>query len=271
MKEIKAYFSVKKVNNLVIIFIVAIGVITGCSNKQMVNVAEVVNHEKQSLTTSVEEVSHNEEAQNINQFFCYDISSNKQYLYRGSLWNQDMYDAEGSKYAEYNKYLDSEGRLRVMANLAVSKVAKLTKGNIYELKFSITGAKNNTEEKDEKIYLWITKDKIYQFCPPNDFDYKGFVENGIVNELGCIKEMEKSGQLPSTERSLIRCINTNMKFKEDVWETEISVTNNQCTYCAYNSRNSSYSKFVWETGKGLVCYSWGYGARKEGLDLKLVE
>ncbi len=40
---------------------------------------------------------------------------------------------------------------------------------------------------------------------------------------------------------------------------------------AYNPRNSSYSKFVWETGKGLVCYSWEYGARKKGLDLKLAE
>jgi hypothetical protein len=62
-----------------------------------------------------------------------------------------------------------------------------------------------------------------------------------------------------------------LKIKEDVWETEISVANKQCTYSANNPRNSSYSTFVWETGKGLVGYSWGYGARKEGLDLKLAE
>lgn len=199
-----------------------------------------------------------------NKFFFKDILSINKYTYKGTVWGDNILDGR-------NENVDGEGGVYVKANLTVLQIAKLSKGNIYELDFSVKGDKNNTQEKDESLYLWVTEDTIYKLSTPSGSDDKELYENGRFNYLIYAKKLENSGQLPSTDKSLILCSNDNMNSVDGKWEREIKVEDNICTYHSYNDGTSSYEKFVWKAGKGLTDYSWRQGARAVGMDLHLVE
>lgn len=206
----------------------------------------------------------NSNKDNYNKFFFKGISLKNQYAYKGTVWGDNILDQSKGN-------MDSEGGVFVKANLTVSQIAKLNKGNIYELDFSVKGEKSNTEEKGEKVYLWVTEDKIFNLSPPSGTNVKDLYENGQFNYLKYAKKIEKSGLLPSADKRVVLCSNENMNFSDGVWETVITVKNNICTYSSTNKGNYSNAKFVWEENKGLTNYSWGQGARAAGMDLHLVE
>jgi uncharacterized protein YecT (DUF1311 family) len=238
---------------------------TGCGKKDTLdNKLPVTNQQNQSQENEVKTTQNKENSTNddYNKFFFKDISSINQYTYKGTVWGDNILD-------ERNENIDGEGGLKVKAILTVSQIAKLSKGNIYELDFSIKGDKNNTKEKDESIYLWVTEDTIYKLSPQNEDNDKEVYENGQFNSLKYAKKIENSNKLPSNDKSLIICSNDNINFIENNWETEIKVENNICTYEIYNKGTFSYEKFSWELGKGLTAYSWGQGAMKAGMDLHL--
>jgi hypothetical protein len=191
--------------------------------------------------------SDTDKKENINQYFFKDISPTKQYVYTGTIWGNNIL---GDK----SEDIDDEGGVRVTANLIISEVAKLSKGKIYVLEFSINGTKNNTKEKDEKLYLWVTEDAIYNCSFKSSDD---------------AKKLEINRQLPNVVNDSILFSKDKMRFTNGAWETEIKIVDNKCTYDSYDSGSGSYSKYVWEIGKGIKVYSWGYGARQAGMDLHL--
>ena len=240
---------------------------TGCGKKDTPNnnlpvVSQTNQSQESELKATQDELNSTNDV--YNKFFFKDISSKNQYTYKGTVWGNNVLD-------QRNENVDGEGGVYVKANLTVSQIARLSKGNIYELDFSVKGDKNNTREKDESVYLWVTEDTIYKLSPPSDANNKELYENGQFNYLKYAKKIEKSNQLPSEDKSGIICSNDNMNFIEGNWETKIKVENNICTYNSYNKGNSSNEKFTWKPGKGLTDYSLGQGARKAGLDLHLVE
>lgn len=240
---------------------------TGCGKKDTIdNKLPVTNQQNQSQENEVKTTQSKENSINddYNKFFFKDISLKNQYTYKGTVWGDNILD-------ERNKNIDREGVLQVKATLTVSQIAKLSKGNVYELDFSVKGDKNNTKERNEIIYLWVTEDTIYKLSPQNEDNDKELYENGQFNSLKYAKKIENSNKLPSNDKNLIICSNDNINFIENNWETEIKVENNICTYKSYNKGSSSYEKFCWKIGKGLTAYSWGQGARKAGMDLYLVE
>lgn len=201
--------------------------------------------------------------QDLNQFFFNDAKSQKQYIYKGTAWGDIIIKSDKSEPK------DSEGNISIVAKLTVNEIAQLSNGKVYELEFSLYGTKNNSKERIEQSYLWVTKDKIYEFYPPDGFDYKGYSLSKQSNNSDYAKVLEKLGQLPKNSQDLLRCNNDNMNFSEGLWKTEISVENDICTYLSYHTGSSHFKKFVWEKGKGLTQYAWGYGAHRDGMDLKL--
>lgn len=256
-------------NNILslIMLIMLAGNFTACSKNGTTNnnlpVTSQTNQSQESeLKTTQDELNSTNDV--YNKFFFKDISSKNQYTYKGTVWGNNVLE-------ERNENVDGEGGVYVKANLTVSQIAKLSKGNIYELDFSVRGDKNNAKEKDESVYLWVTEDTIYQLSPSSDANDKDLYENGQFNNLKYAKKIDKSNQLPSADKNVILCSNDNMNFIEGKWETKIKVEDKICSYDSYNEGNSSYAKFVWKAGKGLTDYSWGQGARAAGMDLHLVE
>lgn len=240
---------------------------TGCGKKDTSNnnlpvVSQTNQSQESELKATQDELNSTNDV--YTKFFFKDISSKNQYTYKGTVWGNNVLD-------QRNENVDGEGGVYVKANLTVSQIVKLSKGKIYELHFSVKGDKNNTKEKDESIYLWVTEDTIYKLSPPSGTNDKDLYENGQFNYLKYAKKIEKSDQLPSTDKNLILCSNDNMNFIEGKWETKIKAENNICTYNSYNEGNYYYAKFIWKAGKGLTDYSWGQGARAAGMDLHLVD
>jgi len=287
MKKIKSSILVLKVFGICLTIIIAFA---GCGNKETLNtnqsqadqVKKSDNSESLDSKGSTSTSSKNDKdaqldenlrissdtsdkKESFNQFFFKDILAKKQYNYEGTVWGDNILEENRSE------EVDDEGRVKVKANLIISEIAKLNKGKIYELDFSVNGAKNNTKEKGEKLYLWVTEDKIYYLSPSDNSDYKDLIENGQFNDLKYAKKLEESGKLPSTDKTLIRCSNDNINFNDGPWETEITIKDNTCTYITSHSGAGHYSEFVWEIGKGLTSYSWGYGAMREGIKLNLVD
>ncbi len=255
-----------KILSLIILIILA-GNFTGCSKNNIQNnnapVASSTNQsqENESKATQDESNSTNDA---YNKFFFKDIFSKSQYSYKGTIWGDNAID-------QRNENVDGEGGVYVKANLTISQIAKLSNGNIYELDFSVKGDKNNTKEKDESLYLWVTEDTIYNLSPSSGTNDKELYENGQFSDLKYAKKLETTGELPSTDKSVILCSNDDMNFTNAKWKTKIQTENNICTYDSYNDGDSSYTKFVWKAGTGLTDYSLGYGARAEGMDLHLAE
>ena len=284
LKKIKSGILVLKVFGICLTIIIASA---GCGDREISNtnksqvdqVQKSDNSEsldsKGSTSTSSENVKDTQLDENLrissntkesfNQFFFKDVSTEKQYNYEGTVWGEDILNEDKPE------DVDDEGRVKVKANLIVSEIAKLDKGKIYELDFSVNGAKSNTKEKGEKLYLWVIEDKIYYLDSSNNSEYKDLLENGQFNYLKFAKKLEESGKLPSTDKTLIRCSNDNINFNDGPWETEITTKDNKCTYISSHLGSGHYSEFVWKIGKGLTSYSWGYGAMREGMKLNLVE
>ncbi len=246
--------------------------LAGCYNNNTRNNSTIFSQTNQTNYIDQSQVNESITKQNkpnssndFNKFFFNDIASKNHYTYKGKVWGDNILDQD-------NENVDSDGNVYVVANLTISQIAKLRRGNIYELDFSINGEKSNTKEKDEKDYLWVTEDKIYDFYPSDSTYSKDFVdENGLFNYLKYAHNIEKNGQLPSTDETEILCSIDNIYYDDGFWKTEIKVKNNSCIYNSANDRNESYKSFVWEVGKGLISYSWDRGASAAGIDLQLVE
>lgn len=237
----------------------------GCRSKQLTQNNQVSIQPKQTKSVSVEKLDSSDKDEN-NIYFFNDISLNtKQFTCEGTIWGDvNLPNGEIEDITEED----------VKANLVVTEVAKLIKGKVYEFNFSIQGDKVNPVYKEQELFLWVTSDGIYKLSPPADnFNKKDFVIDGNFDNLGHIKMLEKSGQLPNNDKSLIRCSPENMKFKDSensLWETEILVKDNICTYV--RSHNSGhFEKFVWELDKGLTNYSWGQGAGLSGMKLTIIK
>lgn len=211
-----------------------------------------------------EEVTDDEDTNN--EYFFKDVANKKNYKYKGTVWGEFV--VNGDKPEKTN----DEGEVYVTANLTVSQIAKLKQGNIYELNFAIVGEANNTKERDEKAYFWVTDDKIYEFSPPKDFDYKEFVgEDGEIDNLKCIKAIEKDGNLPNDDEDLLRCSNKSINLSDDkIRPKDIVVESTTCKYSYFNGGSSTYNNIIWKKGTGIIHYSWGYGAKKYGMRLDLV-
>lgn len=233
------------------------------------NSNETVNNNNLSEQTSsvLNEQDNDTNVEINNQYFFKDIANKKEYIYTGTIWGD--YAIKADKLDKTN----DEGDVYVTAKLNISEVAKLIKGKVFELEFSMYGETNNTKEYDEKAYFWVIEDKIYQLSLPEGFDTTKFVDkNGQVDYLSCAKVLEKNNQLPKDDENLIRCSNKDMNISNDKEQsTEIVIKNDICQYSFGNSRNSSYKTLEWKSGKGLTHYAYGFGAKKYGMDLKLVE
>lgn len=244
-----------------VISVLVIAILVGCGKKGPENASQTVTKVDQPIQVQTQEKN----IDILNEFFFKDVSPLRQYTYKGTIWNDAMV-------MEGNKDLDADGQLGVRATLNVTEVAKLIKGKVYKLQFSIYNAKNNSKEQDQRLYLWVTKDKIYDLSPVNISDYKKFTKNGEFSYEKYVKYLEEKGQLPSTEKNYVRFSRENMKFTDEsgLWETEIKNKDNICTYLS--SHNSGhYLQYTWEAGKGLTEYSSGIGAMREGFELNLVE
>jgi hypothetical protein len=85
------------------------------------------------------------------------------------------------------------------------------------------------------------------------------------HEVGAIAEMKKQ---PKHDRSDVVALSSGtLKFQSGPWTT--SVTNRAGTCMYLSSHNSGhFTKYVWAKGAGLVEFSQGQGAMRDGFRLK---
>lgn len=202
-----------------------------------------------------------------NQFFFDNVEGEKHYTYKGQYWNQFL------KEEDIPEDLNKDDEYNVTADLKVTELAKLRKGKVYELRFSIYGDKNKTKFEDEVIYLWVTGDKIYEFLIPNNIDASMFQDDDGSDIAGVAKAFEEMGILPSDDEAMLRASNSSMKIPSDneQIEKEIEVKNDTCKYTYSHTGSSHYIEFNWKVGKGITFYEKSYGAHRDGVRLTLVE
>jgi hypothetical protein len=191
----------------------------------------------------------------------------KQYVYEGTIWGDALLANEHSEEAY------SVEEVRIKATLTITEICKLIKGKIYELNFTILGKKVSPEYREQKLFLWVTKKAIYILNTTENVNAKDFVINGRFDDLAYAKMLEKTRQLPSDDKYLIRFCYNDMNFKDSenpLWKTEISLKNNICTYNSIHN-SGHFEKYVWKVHEGLTYYSFGYGAKKVGMRLKCVK
>ncbi|WP_162862505.1 hypothetical protein [Acetivibrio cellulolyticus] len=250
---------------LIIIFIS--WVLVGCSNKDKIQNNPSSDQPKKSQTVSVMRTDKNSPEETINDFFFKDIPKKKQYVYEGTIWGEALIAKEQSEEAY------SVEEVKIKANLTITDISKLIEGKIYELDFTILGEKVSPAFREQKLFLWVTREEIYELSPTENFNTKDLIIDGRFDDLAYAKILEKTGQLPSDDKNLIRFCYKDMNFKDSenpLLQTEISVKNNICTY--NRTHNSGhFEKYVWEIHEGLTYYSLGYGAKKSGMRLMYVK
>ena len=147
-----------------------------------------------------------------------------------------------------------EDEIGLSARVVTTRIAKMSWGAIFKIEF--TEIKSHAEQKREITpeYFIVTDDRIVLL---NEED----------NEAAA-KKIAAMDRPPEFDPSYVYGITSGKVEREDgPYTTTIELKGDQCIYSTHHN-SGHFKKVVWKKGMGLVEYSMGYGAMKDGFRLK---
>jgi hypothetical protein len=147
-----------------------------------------------------------------------------------------------------------EDEIGLSARVVTTRIAKMSWGAIFKIEF--TEIKSRAEQKREITteYFIVTDDRIVLL---NEED----------NEAAA-KKIAALDKPPEFDPSYVYGITSGKIERQDgPYTTEIELKGDQCIYSTHHN-SGHFKKAVWKKGVGLVEYSMGYGAMKDGFRLK---
>jgi hypothetical protein len=158
--------------------------------------------------------------------------------FRGTEWGEEI----------------AAGEIPLTARVVTTRVAKTSWGAVFKIEFVDLKSKAPTKREIPSLYFIVTDDQIVLL---NEED----------NEAAT-RKIEKMPSPPPFEPDNVYGVTKGaVAHEEGRRETKIDVKGDLCTYLS--SHNSGhFAKLVWKKGVGLIEYSSGYGAHKDGHRLK---
>jgi len=150
----------------------------------------------------------------------------------------------------------AQDEIALTARVITTRIAKMSWGAIFKIEF--TDLKSRAEKRREirPEYFIVTDDQIVLL---NEED----------NEAAA-KKLTAMDKPPEFEPSYIYGITRGKVEREDgPYTTKIELKGDQCIYLTHHN-SGHFKKVVWKKRVGLVEYSMGYGAAKDGFRLKRV-
>jgi hypothetical protein len=147
-----------------------------------------------------------------------------------------------------------QDEIGLSARVVTTRIAKMSWGAIFKIEF--TEIKSHAEQKREitSEYFIVTDDRIVLL---NEED----------NEAAA-KKIAALDKPPEFDPSYVYGITSGKVERQDgPYTTEIELKGDQCIYSTHHN-SGHFKKVVWKKGVGLVEYSMGYGAMKDGFRLK---
>jgi hypothetical protein len=145
----------------------------------------------------------------------------------------------------------SEGDIK----LNINELAELKYGKVFELK--LDSYKDVLDDRLNLGYFYVQKDKIYRIKPTE--------EN--------LNKLKTSGQVPND--SVIVCQDGELKDAlskdEKGWHHYILVNGDTRESHSYNNQVETgfYETYIWESNRGLIKYSSGFGAGRDAINLQI--
>jgi len=191
------------------------------------------------------------ESDHESNYYFENIDNNRTYPFTGLAWGEVL----------KNKNLI---KAPIKGNLELKFWGALTEGKVYDLKFitkSLTIAKSYREQE---LVIWVTKQFIYEFQPPENFDINKMLTHGTFDKLALFKFLALNKISPSKDKTFILCSSKNTNYQDGPWETQIISNNVTCSYMSTHN-SGHYREILWKKGKGLTQYSFGFGAGNAGM------
>ena len=136
------------------------------------------------------------------------------------------------------------------ANVSCRRIAKMSWGQIVRYRFTLPG-----ELELDPLYFLVRDDVILDLT-----------DDDVVYLIGTVATMKSAPQYePKDVRALVE-VGTH-QASDEPWSSTVTTTSDTSTYLATHP-SGHFSKLVWKRGVGLVEYSTGNGARKDGLRLQ---
>jgi hypothetical protein len=158
--------------------------------------------------------------------------------FRGTEWGEDI----------------SQEEIALAARVFTTRIARMPWGAIFKIEF--TDIKSHAPKRREITaeYFVVTDDRIVLLNQEN-----------IDEAVQRIAAMDKP---PSFDEANVYGITRGqLNHEEGLWKTTIRLKGDPCVYEASHP-SGHFKKVVWKKGVGLVEYSSGYGAMKNGFRLK---
>ena len=150
----------------------------------------------------------------------------------------------------------AQDEIALTARVVSTRIAKPSWGAIFKIEFTDVKSHADKQREITPEYFIVTDDKIVLL---NEED----------NEAAA-KKLAAMDKPPEFEPSYIYGITSGKVEREDgPYTTKIELKGNECIYLTTHN-SGHFKKVVWKRGVGLVEYSMGYGAAKDGFRLKRV-
>jgi hypothetical protein len=148
----------------------------------------------------------------------------------------------------------AQDEIALTARVITTRIAKPSWGAIFKIEFTDIKSHADKQREITPEYFIVTDDKIVLL---NEED----------NEAAA-KKIAALDKPPEFEPSYVYGITKGKVEREDgPYTTKIELKGNECIYLTTHN-SGHFKKVVWKRGVGLVEYSMGYGAAKDGFRLK---
>ena len=147
-----------------------------------------------------------------------------------------------------------QDEIALTARVVTTRIGRMPWGAVYKIEF--TDIKSHAPKRREiaSEYFVVTDNRIVLLN-----------EEKIDEAVQRIAALDKP---PSFDEANVYGITSGqLNHEEGLWTTTIRLKGDVCVYDA-NHPSGHFKKVVWEKGVGLVEYSTGYGAMKDGFRLK---
>jgi len=145
-------------------------------------------------------------------------------------------------------------KIALRARVVTTRIAKMAWGSIFKIEFADLNSRAPQHREIPAEYLIVTDDRIV-----------------LLNEENDDEAMEKIAAMdkpPVFEEGNVYGITTGrFRHQEGNWKTTIELKGDRCVFDSTHPAGH-FKKIVWKKGVGLIEYSSGYGAMKDGFRLK---
>lgn len=163
-----------------------------------------------------------------------------------SYFGEKSYEPEGRMF-EGREWKNNGPHLKVGATLTVTLLRRFADSAVYRMTFVIQPLNGKYPPHDAILYVLVARNDLF----------------GLLKE-----EAESHDDLSSFgDRSRLRGSSSSSEFQEGMWHSTVTSDGAFCEYSSVH-QGGHYSCMKWQNNRGLVEYSFGYGAERDGLKLR---